>query len=83
MERGRAIIPSNKRHVELEPMIIGRLFKVSVGVLLVPCYSYRVDVDVEVIPRCEIVDLFVVQLRNMELRELRASSLLLSLFGVY
>lgn len=28
VERGRAIIPSNKRHVELEPMIIGRLFKV-------------------------------------------------------
>lgn len=29
VERGRAIIPSNKRHVELEPMIIGRLFKVQ------------------------------------------------------
>ncbi|CAM9726040.1 unnamed protein product, partial [Sphacelaria rigidula] len=28
VERGRAIIPSNKHHVELEPMIIGRLFKV-------------------------------------------------------
>ncbi|CAM9808625.1 unnamed protein product [Ectocarpus sp. 4 AP-2014] len=31
VERGRAIIPSNKRHVELEPMIIGRLFKVKVN----------------------------------------------------
>jgi phosphomethylpyrimidine synthase len=27
--RGRAIIPSNKRHLELEPMIIGRNFKVK------------------------------------------------------
>jgi thiamine biosynthesis protein ThiC len=26
--RGRAIIPSNKLHYELEPMIIGRMFKV-------------------------------------------------------
>jgi phosphomethylpyrimidine synthase len=26
--RGRAIIPSNKRHTELEPMIVGRYFKV-------------------------------------------------------
>ncbi|CAM9820862.1 unnamed protein product [Discosporangium mesarthrocarpum] len=31
VERGRAIIPSNKRHVELEPMIIGRMFKVKVN----------------------------------------------------
>jgi hypothetical protein len=29
--RGRAIIPSNKRHLELEPMIVGRNFKVKVG----------------------------------------------------
>lgn len=29
--RGRAIIPSNKRHTELEPMIIGRNFKVKSG----------------------------------------------------
>eukprot|EP00186_Timspurckia_oligopyrenoides_P002472 CAMPEP_0182444626 /NCGR_PEP_ID=MMETSP1172-20130603/3019_1 /TAXON_ID=708627 /ORGANISM="Timspurckia oligopyrenoides, Strain CCMP3278" /LENGTH=612 /DNA_ID=CAMNT_0024640235 /DNA_START=57 /DNA_END=1895 /DNA_ORIENTATION=+ len=29
--RGRAIIPSNKRHTELEPMIIGRNFKVKVN----------------------------------------------------
>jgi phosphomethylpyrimidine synthase len=27
--RGRAIIPSNKRHLELEPMIVGRNFKVK------------------------------------------------------
>mmetsp|Transcript_11006 Transcript_11006/g.16402 ORF Transcript_11006/g.16402 Transcript_11006/m.16402 type:complete len:624 (-) Transcript_11006:64-1935(-) len=31
IERGRAIIPSNKRHLELEPMIIGRMFKVKVN----------------------------------------------------
>lgn len=30
--RGRAIIPSNKRHVELEPTIIGRNFSVKVGI---------------------------------------------------
>ena len=29
--RGRAIIPSNKRHLELEPMIIGRNFKVKIN----------------------------------------------------
>ncbi|MCB9766222.1 MAG: phosphomethylpyrimidine synthase ThiC [Alphaproteobacteria bacterium] len=29
--RGRAIIPANKRHPELEPMIIGRNFKVKVN----------------------------------------------------
>lgn len=29
--RGRAIIPSNKRHLELEPMIVGRYFKVKVN----------------------------------------------------
>jgi len=29
--RGRAIIPSNKRHTELEPMIIGRNFKVKIN----------------------------------------------------
>jgi phosphomethylpyrimidine synthase len=29
--RGRAIIPSNKRHTELEPMIIGRMFKVKIN----------------------------------------------------
>ena len=29
--RGRAIIPSNKRHVELEPMIVGRNFKVKIN----------------------------------------------------
>jgi phosphomethylpyrimidine synthase len=29
--RGRAIIPSNKKHTELEPMIIGRMFKVKVN----------------------------------------------------
>lgn len=29
--RGRAIIPSNKRHLELEPMIVGRNFKVKVN----------------------------------------------------
>ncbi|KAL2633243.1 hypothetical protein R1flu_004722 [Riccia fluitans] len=29
--RGRAIIPSNKRHLELEPMIIGRKFLVKVN----------------------------------------------------
>ena len=28
--RGRAIIPSNKRHTELEPMIVGRYFKARV-----------------------------------------------------
>ena len=28
---GRAIIPANKRHLELEPMIIGRNFKVKVN----------------------------------------------------
>ncbi len=29
--RGRAIIPANKKHLELEPMIIGRKFKVKVN----------------------------------------------------
>src|SRR5262249_45278741 len=29
--RGRAIIPANKRHLELEPMIIGRRFLVKVN----------------------------------------------------
>lgn len=29
--RGRAIIPSNKRHTELEPMIVGRNFKVKIN----------------------------------------------------
>mmetsp|Transcript_6664 Transcript_6664/g.17923 ORF Transcript_6664/g.17923 Transcript_6664/m.17923 type:complete len:617 (+) Transcript_6664:42-1892(+) len=29
--RGRAIIPSNKKHLELEPMIIGRNFKVKIN----------------------------------------------------
>jgi phosphomethylpyrimidine synthase len=29
--RGRAIIPSNKRHLELEPMIVGRNFKVKIN----------------------------------------------------
>ena len=29
--RGRAIIPSNKRHLELEPMIVGRNFLVKVN----------------------------------------------------
>jgi len=29
--RGRAIIPSNKKHVELEPMIVGRKFKVKIN----------------------------------------------------
>eukprot|EP00899_Mesostigma_viride_P015220 jgi/Mesvir1/2369/Mv22126-RA.2 len=29
--RGRAIIPSNKRHLELEPMIIGRKFLVKIN----------------------------------------------------
>src|SRR5688572_2694310 len=29
--RGRAIIPANKRHLELEPMIIGRRFRVKVN----------------------------------------------------
>jgi phosphomethylpyrimidine synthase len=29
--RGRAIIPANRRHLELEPMIIGRRFKVKVN----------------------------------------------------
>jgi phosphomethylpyrimidine synthase len=29
--RGRAILPANKRHVELEPMIIGRNFRVKVN----------------------------------------------------
>ncbi len=29
--RGRAIIPANKKHMELEPMIIGRKFKVKVN----------------------------------------------------
>lgn len=29
--RGRAIIPSNKKHVELEPMIVGRNFKVKIN----------------------------------------------------
>ena len=30
VERGRAIIPANKRHLELEPMIVGRKFLVKV-----------------------------------------------------
>ena len=29
--RGRAIIPSNKKHLELEPMIVGRNFLVKVN----------------------------------------------------
>lgn len=29
--RGRAIIPSNKKHTELEPMIVGRNFKVKIN----------------------------------------------------
>uniref|UniRef100_A0A7S1TE19 ThiC-associated domain-containing protein n=1 Tax=Compsopogon caeruleus TaxID=31354 RepID=A0A7S1TE19_9RHOD len=29
--RGRAIIPSNKKHLELEPMIVGRNFKVKIN----------------------------------------------------
>jgi len=29
--RGRAIIPSNKKHLELEPMVIGRNFKVKIN----------------------------------------------------
>ncbi|KAG5187996.1 ThiC family-domain-containing protein [Tribonema minus] len=29
--RGRAIIPSNRYHTELEPMIIGRMFKVKIN----------------------------------------------------
>jgi phosphomethylpyrimidine synthase len=29
--RGRAIIPSNINHLELEPMIIGRAFKVKIN----------------------------------------------------
>merc|ERR1719491_288523 len=29
--RGRAIIPSNKHHLELEPMIVGRNFKVKIN----------------------------------------------------
>ena len=29
--RGRAIISSNKRHTELEPEIIGRMFKVKIN----------------------------------------------------
>jgi phosphomethylpyrimidine synthase len=29
--RGRAIIPSNKKHLELEPMIVGRKFKVKIN----------------------------------------------------
>ncbi len=29
--RGRAIIPSNRRHLELEPMVIGRNFKVKIN----------------------------------------------------
>ena len=29
--RGRAILPANRRHLELEPMIIGRRFKVKVN----------------------------------------------------
>ncbi len=29
--RGRAIIPANKRHVELEPTIVGRNFLVKVN----------------------------------------------------
>lgn len=29
--RGRAIIPSNKRHLELEPMVVGRNFKVKIN----------------------------------------------------
>ena len=31
VERGRAIICSNKRHLELEPQIIGRMFKVKIN----------------------------------------------------
>jgi phosphomethylpyrimidine synthase len=31
IERGRAIICSNKRHLELEPEIIGRMFKVKIN----------------------------------------------------
>ena len=30
VELGRAIIPANKRHLELEPMIVGRKFLVKV-----------------------------------------------------
>lgn len=29
--RGRAIIPSNKKHLELEPMVVGRNFKVKIN----------------------------------------------------
>lgn len=31
VKRGRAIIPSNKKHLELEPMIVGRNFKVKIN----------------------------------------------------
>ena len=31
VERGRAIICSNKKHLELEPQIIGRMFKVKIN----------------------------------------------------
>ncbi|MCB9685837.1 MAG: phosphomethylpyrimidine synthase ThiC [Alphaproteobacteria bacterium] len=31
LSRGRAIIPSNRRHLELEPMIVGRAFKTKVN----------------------------------------------------
>lgn len=31
IERGRAIITSNKKHLELEPEIIGRMFKVKIN----------------------------------------------------
>jgi len=45
VERGRAIIPSNKRHVELEPMIIGRLFKVRIWVVIDDCLPYYCGIE--------------------------------------
>ena len=36
IERGRAIICSNRNHLELEPMIIGRKFSVKVGLYQLP-----------------------------------------------
>lgn len=62
VERGRAIIPSNKRHVELEPMIIGRLFKVPLVEWFSPCIDAGV-VNESVNPLA-----CMVQLRSMYLK---------------
>jgi phosphomethylpyrimidine synthase len=50
---GRAIVPSNINHPEVEPMIIGRRFLVKINTNITPCSQYAEEAVKKMIQSCQ------------------------------